>query len=121
MQTKKTYRLNQINALIKKKFGAILNQAIQNKPGTLISITSVKTSKDLQHTKIGISIFPTQKTDKTFVWLNKKLKHLKYLLHQQINLRFSPEIQFFIDKKAQQAEELTAVLQKMDQSANLAK
>ncbi|MFH1392145.1 MAG: ribosome-binding factor A [bacterium] len=115
MPSKKPHRLNQINEFIKHKFGEIINQEMELAPGVLVSITNVKTSKDLRYAKAGLSIYPTDKTDTVFSAICRKLSHLKFLLHQQITFKYAPEIKVYIDKNAQRAFETEQLLDKLKQ------
>ncbi|MEK9165985.1 MAG: ribosome-binding factor A [Patescibacteria group bacterium] len=115
MPPKKPHRLNQINEFIKHKFGEIINQKMELPPGVLVSITNVKTSKDLRYAKAGISIYPLDQTDAVFGAICRKIAHLKFLLHQQITFKFAPEIKIYIDKNAQKAFEIEQLLDKLKQ------
>ena len=79
----------------------------------MVTITKVDTSKDLRYSKIGLSIFPTEKTDEIFALIRKNLKQLKFALHQHITFKYAPDIKVYIDTTAQEAAEMDVVLDKI--------
>ena len=108
--TKKPHRLIQVNELIQQKFGEIINQETELPPDVLVSVTGVKISKDLRYAKAGLSIYPVDQADAVFAKICRQLKHLKYLLHQQITFKFAPDIKVYIDKTTQEAFKMEELL-----------
>jgi ribosome-binding factor A len=110
----KPHRLSQVNELIKQRFAEILNQELELPANTLITVTQVKTANDLKSAKIGLSIYPIEKADEIFTHICRRLNYLKYQLHQQLILKFAPEIRVFLDKTSEDAFAVEAMLENLD-------
>jgi len=109
----KTHRIDQINEFIQQKFGEVIKEELELEPGVLITVTRVKTSKDLRHAKVGLSIYPADQSDAIFAKICRNLKQLKHQLHQQITFKYAPDIKVYIDKTEQNAREIEALLDKI--------
>jgi len=111
--TKKPHRIRQINEFIRQKFGEIINQEIELPGGALVTVTRVKTSPDLRHARVGLSIYPVDQTDVIFAAICRNLRQLNFLTHQQITFKFAPDIKVYIDKTAQKAFEMEELLNRL--------
>ena len=85
-----SYRLEQINDLIKQEMAKAIQQELEMPAGVLVSVAEVKTNKDLKRAKIGISVFPFARRQEIFSFILKRIKHLQYLVHQKITFKYSP-------------------------------
>ena len=106
----KKHRLEQVNEFIKHRFAEIIREEIPLPENTLVTVTEVKTSTDLRHARLGLSIYPTHHTNHIFATICRNLKHLKYLLHQHITFKYAPDITVYIDTKAQEVFTLDELL-----------
>lgn len=109
-QQKKSHRLDQINEFIKQKFAEIIRQELEVPEGVLVSVTRVKTSADLRHAKVGISVYPEDQTDEVFGQICRNLRQLNYATHQQITFKYAPDIKVYLDKRAQEGFALDRLL-----------
>jgi ribosome-binding factor A len=109
----KPHRLAQINEFIRQKFGEVVNRETELPEGALVTVTRVKTSKDLRHAKVGLSIYPARQTDAVFAKICRNLRQLNFLTHQEITFRFAPDIKVYIDKTAQKAFEIEELLNRL--------
>lgn len=105
-----SYRIEQINDLIKQELAKTIHQELELPFDVLISITEVNITKDFKKAKIGISIFPFSKRQEIFNFILKKIKHLQYLVHQNITLKHSPIFWFYLDESAQKTDEILKIL-----------
>ena len=106
-------RLNQVSEQIYKKFSQVVNQQIELPPGVLVTVTRVRTSRDLRYVKIGISVYPVDQTDVVFAKICRNLRRLKFLMHQEIVFKYAPDIKVYIDKAAQGTFDLEEVLNRL--------
>lgn len=80
-----------------------------------ISITSVDISPDLKNLKIFTDIVNMEKADKINVIkaLNKdNIPVIKKLLANKINLKYVPEVQFFIDDSNEKLYKISKIIEK---------
>lgn len=113
MQPRKPHRILQVNALLKDQFSAIINQELEIPEGVIVTVTDAKTSRDLRHTKIGISIYPKKQSQELFFLIRKNLKQLQYLTHQSLTLKYAPKIFVYLDTSQDRVNELEEVLNRI--------
>ena len=110
---RKPQRLSQINDLIQLKFAEIITQELELPEGVLVTVTQVKTSADLRHARIGLSIYPAESVEPIFALIRRNLRSLKFQLHQHLTLKFAPDVKVYLDRAEQQGFELEAILDKI--------
>lgn len=101
-----SHRVLQINELIQRELGHIINQEAPLPANTLVSIAWVKTFKDLQGVKVGLSVFPFEQAQEVFKIIKKRIKQLQFLLHKKLSLKYSPKIYFYLDEMGEKVAEL---------------
>ena len=116
---KKSHRIDQISELIGQKFGAIIREYLELPPGALVTITTVRVSKDLRYARVGLSVFPLEKSPAIFSLISRNLKHLQFILHKGLTLKFSPALTLVLDKSENTAAELEAVLDRIKKRGKL--
>lgn len=99
-----THRIEKINQLLTEEVGKILQREIDIARDTLATITSVKTSSDLQHTTIGITVLPETKEKEILDAINKQIYFIQKILNRALRTKPVPRLRFEIDKitKAEQ-------------------
>ena len=115
MQPRKPHRILQVNALLKDLFSAIINQELEIPEGVIITVTDAKTSRDLRHAKIGISIYPKEQSESIFLLIRRRLKTLQYQTHQSLILKYAPKIFVYLDTSQDRVNELEEVLNRIRQ------
>ena len=91
-------RIGRINDEIQKELSALLRTVKDPRvSGTLLTVTHVDTTSDLRYARIYVSAM--DKTDeKDFLkGLKSASGYLRRELGQRLNLRYTPELQFFPD------------------------
>lgn len=105
-----SYRVDQVNELIKQELNTLLVSEIEFPQGCLVTITGVQTSKDLRHAKVWVSVMPGYLLKKAIVKLNSQAGHLQFLLNKQLSLKPLPRIKFVVDKTEEDAAAIDALL-----------
>lgn len=103
-------RIQKINELIKRELGTILKHEIEMPENSLITISYVKTSKDLTHAKVFISIFPIEIAHKIIRRVSQKIGRLQQLLNQRLFLKYVPKITFVLDMTEEDASQVEEAL-----------
>ena len=86
--------------------------------GSLVTITRVDTSPDLNQSKVYVSTIPEQKSGEVLAILKKQIYFLQQELNKKLNMRPMPRIAFLEEKKTQEAgrvEELLEEIKKEDE------
>lgn len=105
------HRTLRIDSLIREELGKILLKEVEL-PGALLTITEVKTSKDIDKAVVGVSILPSEKSEEALKILNRNSRHLQYLLMKKVNLKPMPQISFQVDYGPEKAAEVEKLLLK---------
>ena len=94
------YRGGRINEEVKREISIIIRDEIKDPRMTaMVSITSVKVSKDLRYAKVFVSIFGKNEEEKneTFAALKSASGYVRREVGQRMNLRNTPQIIFELD------------------------
>lgn len=94
------YRGGRINEEVKREISIIIRDEIKDPRMTaMVSITSVKVSKDLKYAKVFVSIFGKNEEEKneTFAALKSASGYVRREVGQRMNLRNTPQILFELD------------------------
>jgi len=113
-----SHRLDKISSLIKEELSLIFLHKLQDPKLSLLTVTSVKVSPDLKHTKIYISVFDKEKRAKVLESINELKGLIRSQLAGRIQLRFVPELHFFIDDTLDYVEKMEGLFKKIHESDN---
>lgn len=103
-------RVEKINELIKREMGQIIMKEIDVPENSLVTISRVKTSSNMNETMIWLSVFPSQFTEEILKQIINKIWHLQKLLNRRLVMRYIPKIRFTIDPTEEQAGEVEEIL-----------
>lgn len=111
-----SHRLDKVSSLIKEELSLIFLHKLQDPKLSLITVTNVKVSPDLKHTKIYISVFDKEKREKVLESVNELKGLIRTQLAGRIQLRFVPELHFFIDDTMDYVEKMEGLFKKIHES-----
>ena len=105
-----TQRILKINKLIKQELGKIILTDVDFSKDIILTIIKVKTSADLRHADVFISILP----DEMSIEIEKELKENIYFIQGKLNKRLNmkplPRIRFIADKSGEYVEEIDRII-----------
>ena len=99
------HRPERVSDLIIEELNKFVSRDLEF-PETLITITDVDVSKDLEQAKVKVSVIPSEKADKVFSVLKKSQGHFQHLLLKKLNIKPLPRIEFEIDHGFERAAEV---------------
>lgn len=102
-------RIKRINELIKRELGQIILREIEPPEGSLITLTQVETTPDLESAKVWVSVFPIEQVKKVLAELRKKAGYLQGLLNRRLRMRPLPRIKFLDDRSEEKIEEVETI------------
>jgi len=108
-----TNRVRKLNELIKRELGNIFLKEIDFPLDTLVTLTRVETSADLQKAEVSISIIPEEKTSIILKILNSKIYNLQKLLGKRLKIKIVPKIHFLEEKSVKEAAKIEKLLEKI--------
>ena len=109
-----SHRIDRINSMLRNEVSKIINENIKDpRINPLISITKVKTSKDLSNSKISISLMGNdlEKTN-TLKALKSASGFIRHNLQKNISLKKIPSINFTIDETIVTGQRITKLINK---------
>lgn len=111
-------RMDKVNEQIKRELGQILLSGEVSDPRiSFVSIQQVKTSRDLQHARVWVSVLTGKDEDmkQALKGLRSASGHLRRLVGQRIRMKYTPELIFVHDKSAENAFRVEEVLNEIHQ------
>lgn len=109
------YRGGRINEEVRREISVILRDEIKDPRMTaMVSITSVKVSKDLKYAKVFVSIFGKNEEEKneTFAALKSASGYVRREVGQRMNLRNTPQIIFELDDSISYSMRIEELIEK---------
>ena len=76
----------------------------------MISVTAVHTTSDLRHAKVYLSVFDLESEREFMKGLKSASGFLRHELGQSLNLRYTPELQFELDKSIEHGAKISTIL-----------
>lgn len=108
-----SYRIEQINELIRDYLAKIITKEISFKKGIFVSISKVKTTKDLSVAKIFISVFPFKESDYAIKTLEKEIFKIQKKLNRNMQTKILPKISFILDESQEKISGIEEIFEKI--------
>lgn len=104
-------RTEKVASVIKKSLAQYLSDLALEHESGLVTITSVKLTKDLHIAKVYISIFGGQTGPGEFMKiLENSRQEIRTHVAHNVRLRFAPELRFYLDDTLDQIEHIQKLL-----------
>jgi len=108
-----SFRVEKINALLKKELNKIFLKEFDFSPEVFITITRVETSSNLIESKVYISVIPKKAKKEVFDFLNKEIYHIQQKINKALRMRPVPKIIFKEEKETERAGEVERILKEI--------
>ncbi|MBI4092428.1 MAG: 30S ribosome-binding factor RbfA [Candidatus Kerfeldbacteria bacterium] len=108
-------RISRVNELIRHELSALMRRELEFDLGTLVTLTRVEVSPDLEHAKAWVSVLPRGQGQDVLVHLQKKIGELQRLLNRQLVMEPVPKIRFLLDHSGARASHIEGLLDSLDQ------
>ena len=105
-------RQNKVARLLQKDLGDILRGFPTH--GVMVTVTIVRVSADLGVAKVYLSLFPSDKAEKTHQYLQSKTSEIRGQLGSKVRnqLKKVPELIFYVDDSLDYAERIDQLLKR---------
>jgi ribosome-binding factor A len=99
----------------RKEISDILLRDVKDPRIGFITLTSVSISRDLKHAKVYFSMMEEGegKKKETTAALRKAAGFIRYRLYKNLRLKYSPELEFFLDESLQKAARIEKTLREI--------
>lgn len=104
-----SHRVAQVNALLQEKVGEFLTKNLELSEA-LVTVTSVKTTPDLKHADILVSVLPANKRGTALDRLKRVVADLNRELFRELTMHPVPKVRFVIDDAAIAATNIDTLL-----------
>ncbi len=111
----KNIRQNKISSLVQRSLSEIFLAENSNLfDDAMISVTKVYVTRDLSLARIYISIYKTDNKDEVFKKVSENKSYIRKLLGLRIGkqIRFIPQLEFYIDDSLDYIENIEKLLKK---------
>jgi ribosome-binding factor A len=111
-----TTRQNKINRMLQKELSEIFLVQTKSMHGVLVTVSQVRVSPDLSTARVYLSIFPKENNEAILKNVQDSARSLRYELAGRLRfqLRKMPELTFFPDDSLDYAENIDAILNKIN-------
>lgn len=110
-------RLDRINQLVRDELAELLRREIEVPPGSLLTITRVEVSPDIEHARVWVSVMPFDHSQEVLQLLQHRIGDLQRALNRKLVMEFVPRIRFLLDTTEDQAARIDELLDKLDDPA----
>ncbi len=104
------YRPQRVSNLIQEELGKLLLREVEFEEGVLVTITGVDVNDNLEHARVRVSVFPSEKFKKALMVLQKMTASLQYKLLKKLNIKPMPKISFEVDHGLENAARVEKAL-----------
>ena len=80
----------------------------------MISVTAVDTTSDLRHAKVFLSVYGLQSEKEFTKGLKSASGYLRHEVGQTLSLRYTPELQFELDKSIERGAKINSILSTLE-------
>jgi ribosome-binding factor A len=111
-------RMTRVNELLKRELADLIKKNVEYSSDCLVSVTEVSVAPNLRHAKVLVSILGKD-TDSEKMKILKKIENKRYIIQNQMSnhvvLKYTPVLEFRLDKKVEAGDRVLAILQKMEE------
>src|SRR4051812_21662344 len=106
-----TERMRRVDTAVRQVLGAALSQDLKDPRVGFVTVTDVKTSTDLRHARVYVSVLGTPaEQEASLEGLRSAHGYLQRRVAAELHLRNTPELQFVLDHTAERAFRLEELL-----------
>ena len=106
-------RILKVNKLIKQEVGKIILIEADFPRDIILTITKVKTSKDLRYADIFVSVLPSDKEIEIMELLKEDIYFIQQKLNKKLQMKPLPRIKFVIDKSGKDVSRIDELIEEI--------
>ncbi|MBI1869948.1 MAG: 30S ribosome-binding factor RbfA [Chlamydiae bacterium] len=109
------HRIPRVNELIRREISDMLQKDFYDAPNQMVTVTEVRTSKDLRNAKVFVSVYEVDsKKESIMSKIRKKALAIQRELGARIRLRYTPALHFELDETGEQVDHLDQIFKKLN-------
>ena len=113
----KADRITRVNELIRRELGTQLYRVVDSRgfDHSAVTFTHAMTSVDLRNCRVLVSIRGTPAEQERLLGILKKHRvEFQAAIHQNVILRYTPQLQFVLDQSVEEGDQVLALLNRME-------
>lgn len=112
---KESNRQKKFGRLIQKELSEMFQREVAVEGAPMLTVTVVRGTPDLKQARVYISVFPDGKGPAAVKELNERVREIRGSLGRRVReqLRFVPEILFFLDDTMQEVAHMEGLFSKI--------
>ena len=103
-------RISQVNELMKQELANIVMREIEIPDGTVLTITRVEATPNLQQARVYISVVPDEQGKEVVKILQRNIYSIQQLVNERLHMRPVPRIQWTLETSAIQTQRVEQLL-----------
>lgn len=109
-------RIERVNSLLRAEISRLVQREIRDpRLGSLVSITEVETSRDLESATVFVSVLGTEDDQKAALSvLRHATGYIRHELAESLRLRHLPELNFRLDTSIEQGARVMELLRELN-------
>jgi len=92
-------RIHKVNSLMRQEVGAVILRELEMPKGSLITVTRVTAEPDLKTAKVFVRMYPTLNELTLLEYLKKNSGRIQKSLNRKLEMKFVPQLTFFLDSE----------------------
>ncbi|MFH0952375.1 MAG: 30S ribosome-binding factor RbfA [Patescibacteria group bacterium] len=109
-----SHRMARVSELIRQQLNKLLIKELEWPKDCLITITRVKTTRDLSYTDVYISIMPLDRQAEVMQLLENRRWKLQSILAKKITIAMFPTIRFRLDDTEERAAHIESLIDSLN-------
>lgn len=107
-------RQQRVGDLLRTEISEIVRVKMRDPRLGFLTVTEVEVSRDLRHASVFVSFLETENDGSTAIGiLNRASGFVRSELGSRVELRYTPELRFKIDRSAERSARISEVLKKI--------
>jgi len=105
--------MEKVQKLARRALGEAIHELKDPRVG-FVTVTAVKITPDLRHARVLVSVMGTDEEQaETMKGLTSAKPHLRAELGRQVRMKYLPDLNFELDHRAEEAEQLEEIFRKI--------
>jgi len=105
-------RTEQVAATLQKILGEVMTREVELPMDHLVTISRIDVNPDLKNAKVYLSILPFESAHDVMPIIRKQKNHIQQEVHKNIEMKYSPVLEFILDTKPEEADEMERLIDK---------
>ena len=108
-----TDRVPKINQLLKREIGRLLLEEVEFPKDTLVTLTRVESSNNLQQAKVYISVIPEDRNEEVIDILKRRIRYIQAIINRRLRMRPVPRIIWTRETMTGEAERIDEIVEEI--------